>query len=92
MVVSNVVPQSGEIRGGDGLHPELLHRAHLDEELVHQQPEEDEEDAADLKLRPRTVSRFERNEIRKGFDLRWGKGRERRTLWSSGFGLRGPKQ
>lgn len=58
VVVSNVVPQGREIRGRDGLHPELLHRPHLDEELVDQQPQEDEEDAANLKSRPCHVSRF----------------------------------
>ena len=44
----DVVPQGGEVAGRDGFHAELLHRGHLDEELVDQDPQEDEEDPPDL--------------------------------------------
>lgn len=45
--VRDVVAQLGEIAGGDGLQAQLLHRPHLDEQLVDQDPEEDEEDPRD---------------------------------------------
>ena len=47
MMSGDVVPHLGEVSGGDGLQTQLLHGPHLDEELVHEDPEEDEEDARD---------------------------------------------
>ena len=48
VVDGNVAAHLAEVGGRDGLHSELLHRLHLDEQLVDQDPKEDEEDSGNL--------------------------------------------